>query len=441
MSEKQPGSYSGTLKKKGNFFGIWNSCFCEVSANEFIVYKNYESKIIEKRIPISAETTAVPLDDDKKKFKIDTPGSNAFVFLAESEESTMEWILAIKSQAINDRTTTMDDFNIIAVLGRGYYGKVMLVQKKGTKSLYAIKSIHKARLVQTKKVHTVFSERNILVKIKHPFIVSLSFAFQSVSKFYLGMEYIPGGELFRYLSKKGKLDMVEARFYAAEIGLALSHLHSMGIVYRDLKPENILLDENGHIKLTDFGLAKDMSFDSSTSTFCGTVEYLAPEIVKREPYGMAIDWWSYGCLIYEFIFGRTPFYDENRARIFMKIPADSPYFPADFDPNIADFINQLLTKDPEQRATFDSLKDHPFWDGMNFDEVLAKNVQPLYVPPIDDRYNPENFDSCFTRETPCDSIATPAVEGTTKFNGFSYVGSMDSKDSSETKLPPIPTFQ
>lgn len=247
MSEKQVGSYQGTLKKKGSFFGIWNNCYCEVCNSEFIVYKNYESKIIEKRIPIGVDTTVAPLEDDKRKFKIDSPGINTFVFLSESEEVTMEWILAIKSQAINDRTTTMDDFNIISVLGRGYYGKVMLVQKKGTKNLYAIKSIHKARLIQTRKVHTVFSERNILMKVKHPFIVSLSFAFQSMSKLYLGMQYIPGGELFRYLSKVGKLQMSEVRFYAAEIGLALSHLHSNGIIYRDLKPENILLDEEGHI--------------------------------------------------------------------------------------------------------------------------------------------------------------------------------------------------
>ncbi|EAY22668.1 AGC family protein kinase [Trichomonas vaginalis G3] len=442
MSEKQVGSYQGTLKKKGSFFGIWNNCYCEVCNSEFIVYKNYESKIIEKRIPIGVDTTVAPLEDDKRKFKIDSPGINTFVFLSESEEVTMEWILAIKSQAINDRTTTMDDFNIISVLGRGYYGKVMLVQKKGTKNLYAIKSIHKARLIQTRKVHTVFSERNILMKVKHPFIVSLSFAFQSMSKFYLGMQYIPGGELFRYLSKVGKLQMSEVRFYAAEIGLALSHLHSNGIIYRDLKPENILLDEEGHIKLTDFGLAKDMSFDSATSTFCGTVEYLAPEIVRREPYGMAIDWWSYGCLVYEFIFGHTPFYDENRAKIFMRIPADQPYYPSDFDPNVSDFINQLLSKDPETRATFDTLKDHPFWEGMDFDEVLERKVEPLYVPPIDDKFNPENFDSAFTRETPCDSVATPAIEGHTEFNGFSFVGSMESqKSNSDAKLPPIPTFK
>ena len=437
---EQIGSFSGTLKKKGSFFGIWQTCFCEVRDSEFIVYKNKDSKIVEKRIVITPQTIVVPCEDDKKKFRIENPGEPISLFLGETEENTMEWILSIKSQNIKDTTTTMDNFHIISVLGRGYYGKVMLVQKKGTRNLYAIKSIHKARLVQSKKVHTVFSERNVLMKVKHPFIVSLSFAFQSASKFYLGLEYVPGGELFRYLQKRETLPIYEVRFYAAEIGLAVSHLHKQGVIYRDLKPENILLDEEGHIKLTDFGLAKDLSFDSSTSTFCGTVEYLAPEIVKREAYSMAIDWWSYGCIIYEFFFGSTPFTDENRAKIFVKIQTEDPYFPSDFDPDAKDFILQLLKKDPAERGSFESLANHKFWAGMNFDDVLAKKIEPEYIPIVDDKRIPDNFDSEFTMETPCDSLATPAASMNTAFGGFSFVGSLGSEGKDVSNPPPIPTF-
>ena len=431
------GDYSGNLKKKAAYFGIWQNCYCEVSDSSFNIYKNKESKNLERMIPILPTTIAEPLPNDGKKFRVDNIGEPSNLFLAETEEITMEWILAIKSQSIKDKTTTMDDFRIISVLGRGYYGKVMLVQKIGTKNLYAIKTIHKARLVQNKKVHTVFSERNALMKLKHPFIVSLSFAFQSASKFYLGLEYIPGGELFRHIQKKSKLDINEARFYAAEIGLALSYIHENGIIYRDLKPENILLDEQGHIKITDFGLAKDISFDISTSTFCGTVEYLAPELIKKERYSYAIDWWAYGCLIYEMLFGQTPFYDENRAKIFQRIPEADPYFPNDFDPNAKDFIMKLLEKDQNQRASFESLKNHPFWNGINFEDVLEKKIQPFYVPYVEDKAIPDNFDTQYTMETPIDSLATPASPMNTSFGGFSYAGSF----GSNVMPPPIPDFK
>ena len=436
------GNYSGNLKKKTAYFGIWQSCFCEVRDSSFIIYKNKESKNPERTIPLLPTTVAEPLPNDSKRFRVDNPGEPSNLFLAESEEATMEWILSIKSQSIKDKTTTMDDFQIISVLGRGFYGKVMLVQRKGTKNLYAIKTIHKARLVQSKKVHTVFSERNVLMKVKHPFIVSLSFAFQTASKFYLGLEYIPGGELFSHIQKKTKLDLDETRFYAAEIGLALSYIHENGIIYRDLKPENILLDEEGHVKITDFGLAKDISFDPSTTTFCGTVEYLAPEIIKRERYSYAIDWWGYGCLIYEMLFGQTPFYDENRARIFQRIPEEDPYFPNDFDENAKDFIMKLLIKDQKQRYTFDSLKNHPFWNGLNFDDVLEKKIKPFYVPIVEDKTIPDNFDPQYTMETPIDSLATPATSMNTSFGGFSYAGSLDSEiKNAFSNPPPIPDFK
>ena len=431
-------SFSGLLKRKGAFFGMWNTCYCEIQKQEFLIYKNQNSNTVDRKFDITHETKATPIEGEEFRFEIDTPGQPTYVFQTESEESLMEWILAIKSSVINDTTTTMDSFQILSVLGRGFYGKVMLVQKKGTNQLYAIKTIHKNRLIQARKVHTVFCERNIMMKVHHPFIVSLSFAFQTPTKFYLGMEYIPGGELFRYIKHRGKLPLPEVRFYIAEIGLALEHLHRLGVVYRDLKPENILLDEEGHIKITDFGLSKDLNVQNSTSTFCGTAEYLAPEIIRREPYSYPIDWWSLGCLCYEMIFGETPFYDENKSRIFQKILSDQPDFPRGTDQTIIDFISELLEKNPTQRASFDTLKKHAFWDNFDFQACLEKKIKPLYVPTIDSRESPDNFDSEFTRETPADSIATPA-ESHTNFTGFSFVGNLESGD--QQGLPPIPAFE
>ena len=414
------GNYSGNLKKKTAYFGIWQSCFCEVRDSSFIIYKNKESKNPERTIPLLPTTVAEPLPNDSKRFRVDNPGEPSNLFLAESEEATMEWILSIKSQSIKDKTTTMDDFQIISVLGRGFYGKVMLVQRKGTKNLYAIKTIHKARLVQSKKVHTVFSERNVLMKVKHPFIVSLSFAFQTASKFYLGLEYAPGGELFYYMDSVGSVVLDDARLYIAEIGLAISYLHSLGIIYRDLKPENILFDADGHIKLTDFGLSKSLVDSQETTTFCGTSEYLAPEVIMQKPYSYGIDEWALGILSYEMILGSTPFYDENKAIMFGRIVSENPYFPPGLDERILDFISRLLTKDPKQRPAFNDLKTHPFFEGFDWDKVYNKEYRPNFIPQIKDPLNPTNFDPEFTTEMPTDSFATPVVGEVGRVPGFSY---------------------
>ena len=155
---------------------------------------------------------------------------------------------------------------------KGYYGKVMLCKEKKTHKIYAVKTVHKERLIKSGKIHTIFAERNVLLKVKHPFIVQIRFAFQTNTKFYLGLEYISGGELFKHLADSHKLSLDEVRLYVAEVALALDYMHSQHIVYRDLKPENILIDLDGHLKLTDFGLVKDLSSNNTTSTFCGTAE-------------------------------------------------------------------------------------------------------------------------------------------------------------------------
>ena len=214
----------------------------------------------------------------------------------------------------------MDNFKILSVIGRGYYGKVMLVQEiKSPKNFYAIKSIRKTTLKESNSIHTIVAERNVLAKCKHPFIVSLKFAFQTPSKFYFGLEYAPGGELFYHMQHRGLLPLEEVRLYVAEIALAFDFLHKNNIIYRDLKPENVLLDADGYVKLTDFGLAKDLSSINQTSTFCGTTEYLAPEIIRHMEYSFSVDWWTLGILAFELLFGRTPFANQNRIKMFQNI--------------------------------------------------------------------------------------------------------------------------
>jgi serine/threonine protein kinase len=184
----------------------------------------------------------------------------------------------------------MASFRIVRVIGRGYYGKVMLCKRLSTDEFCAIKTVHKSRLVQSNKVHTIIVERNILRRLNDPFIVSLKFAFQTPAKFYLGLEYAEGGELFFHLQKHGLPALADARLYMAELRLALDYLHSNGILYRDPKPENVLLDGEVHIKVTDFGLAKDLNRGCQAETFYGIADYIAPEIVTREPDGFPVDW-------------------------------------------------------------------------------------------------------------------------------------------------------
>lgn len=362
---------------------------------------------------------------NQPRFTITVSPEETLILNAEKQVDANRWIAAIRSVTAPQASMSMDMFNIVSVLGRGYYGKVMLVQKKDTGELFAIKSIQKSRLAESGKSETVLAERNIMMKAHHPFIVNLAFAFQTPSKFYLGLEYAPGGELFYHMDRLGTIQIDDARLYTAEIGLALSYLHSIGIVYRDLKPENILLDSNGHIKLTDFGLSKDiLATDTGTaSTFCGTSEYLAPEVVMQMPYSYPIDMWALGVLVYEMILGTTPFFDENKAKMFTNIVSAEPFFPAQLDRRISDFIGRLLDKDPNTRPKFEEIKDHPFFEGFNWDKVYNREYRPNFIPPTKDPLNPTNFDPEFTSEAAADSYVPPAVGDVGNVPGFSYFDS------------------
>jgi serine/threonine protein kinase len=314
----------------------------------------------------------------------------------------------------------MDDFRIISVIGRGFYGKVMLCEHRDTKERVAIKTVHKSRLIQSNKVHTIVLERNIMAHLHHPFIVSLKFAFQTPAKFYLGLEYAEGGELFFHLQKRGLPPLADVRLYMAELMLALEYLHRNGIIYRDLKPENILLDGEGHIKLTDFGLAKDLSQIDQTETFCGTSDYVAPEIVKREPYSFPVDWWASGILLYELMCGVTPFRHENRARLFQNIVENAVTFPPEVNRGAQQYIELALEKDPAKRATFNELKKCSLFDELNWDDVLARRIGPSYQGEVAVDAHLHNFDKEFTQEQAMDSATLPVPGAAEKLAGFSF---------------------
>ena len=196
------------------------------------------------------------------------------------------------------------DYTILKVIGEGAHGKVCLAKKKSNGKLYAIKSINKSSLKNKKQIERTISERRIPEMIKHPFIVELKYAHNTPDKLYYVLEYCPGGELFFYLARLGKFNEEQTRFYIACIIMALEHLHELDIIYRDLKPENLLVCQDGYLNITDFGLSRDdMQGKNRARSFCGTAEYLSPEVFKSSGYGKPSDWWQLGTLIYEMLVG------------------------------------------------------------------------------------------------------------------------------------------
>ncbi|XP_064231984.1 ribosomal protein S6 kinase beta-2-like [Aotus nancymaae] len=275
-------------------------------------------------------------------------------------------------------------FELLRVLGKGGYGKVFQVRKvQGTNlgKIYAMKVLRKAKIVRNAKdtAHTR-AERNILESVKHPFIVELAYAFQTCGKLYLILECLSGGELFTHLERGGIFLEDTACFYLAEITLALGHLHSLGIIYRDLKPENIMLSSQGYIKLTDFGLGKESIYEGTvTHTFCGTIEYMAPEILARSGHNRAVDRWSLGTLMYDMLTGSLPFTAENQKKTMDKIIKGKLALPPYLTPDAWDLVKKFLKQNPSQRigggpGDAADVQKHPFFRHMNWDDLLARRV-------------------------------------------------------------------
>ncbi|OHT10224.1 RAC family serine/threonine-protein kinase like protein [Tritrichomonas foetus] len=391
--------------------GFWSKRFCRLEENKLSIFKKKSDKKAESIINMTSLVTTEITDASNNKFKLNIPTeSNSeaeSVYLqASSKNEMMKWILDLRSCAFTNPKLTMDAFKIISVIGRGCYGKVMLCQKKDTQELLAIKTVHKSRLVEANKLHTILTERNILSKVKNPFIVSLNYAFQTVSKFYLCLEYAPGGDLFHLLTL-GIPPTDDIKLYIAELSIAINDLHKNGIIYRDIKPENILFDEKGHIKLTDFGLSKDFNKNEemTTMSFCGTTEYMAPEMIKKAGYGKQIDWWGLGIVAYEMFFGMTPFEAANKRQMYQNILKAKVKFPKNADENVVDLIKSLLRKNPKKRGNFETIKKSKLFKNFDFDAVFNRQIPPLYVPEIDDPTNPNNFDPEFTKEMAIDSVA------------------------------------
>uniref|UniRef100_A0A3P9J679 non-specific serine/threonine protein kinase n=1 Tax=Oryzias latipes TaxID=8090 RepID=A0A3P9J679_ORYLA len=278
-------------------------------------------------------------------------------------------------------------FELRKVLGQGSFGKVFLVRKitgPDTGQLYAMKVLKKATLKVRDRVRTKM-ERDILVEVNHPFIVKLHYAFQTEGKLYLILDFLRGGDLFTRLSKEVMFTEEDVKFYLAELALALDHLHGLGIIYRDLKPENILLDEDGHIKLTDFGLSKEsIDHENKAYSFCGTVEYMAPEVVNRRGHTHSADWWSYGVLMFEMLTGTLPFQGKDRKETMTMILKAKLGMPQFLSSEAQSLLRNLFKRNPGNRLGagpdgVEEIKRHHFFHTIDWN--VKRSIHSPGVPP------------------------------------------------------------
>uniref|UniRef100_A0A672N0S8 Protein kinase C n=1 Tax=Sinocyclocheilus grahami TaxID=75366 RepID=A0A672N0S8_SINGR len=335
---------------------------------------------------------------------------------------------------VQTKRMSLTDFSFIKVLGKGSFGKVMLAELKGTDEVYAVKVLKKDVILQDDDVDCTLTEKRILALArKHPYLTQLFCCFQTKDRLFFVMEYVNGGDLMFQIQRSRKFDEARSRFYAAEVTSALMFLHQHGVIYRDLKLDNILLDAEGHCKLADFGMCKEGILNGvTTTTFCGTPDYIAPEILQELEYGPSVDWWALGVLMYEMMAGQPPFEADNEDDLFESILHDDVLYPVWLSKEAVSILKAFMTKSPSKRlgcvvtqGLEEAIKVHPFFREIDWVLLEQRKIKPPFKPRIKTKRDVNNFDQDFTREDP---MLTPVDEAIIKqinqdeFKGFSYFG-------------------
>ncbi|XP_055333340.1 calcium-independent protein kinase C-like isoform X2 [Paramacrobiotus metropolitanus] len=361
-----------------------------------------------------------------------------------TEEQTLRSLEIAKTLAGQSIRTTgrfgLPDFKFLKVLGKGSFGKVMLAELVSKpepggsgEDLYAVKVLKKDTIIQDDDVECTMTEKRILaLSARHPFLTALYCCFQTADRLFFVMEYVNGGDLMFQIQRARKFDEPRARFYAAEVVLALQFLHRHGVIYRDLKLDNILLDNEGHVKLADFGMCKEGISDGNlTSTFCGTPDYIAPEILQELEYGSSVDWWALGVLMYEMMAGQPPFEADNEDDLFESILHDDVLYPVWLSKEAVSVLKGFMTKNPVKRLGCVQVQGyekailvHPFFREIDFESLEQRKIKPPFKPKIKSKRTTENFDPEFTKEdpvlTPIDSTIVQGINQE-EFVGFSFV--------------------
>jgi len=425
----------GFLTKEGGSFKSWKKRWFGLNEGGLAYFK---AKGDTEPLGIISLSTAPRIQsiDRKKKiygFEIPTP-ARTFYLSAETEADKQSWMEALEKQiasskkvaAKTEEKVSVADFELLNLVGKGSFGKVIQVRKIDTGEIFAMKVLSKRHIVEHNEVAHTKSEKNILMKLQHPFLVGLNYSFQTDDKLYFILDYVNGGELFYHLQREKRFSEDRVRFYGAEIVLALEYLHSAGVVYRDLKPENLLLTDEGHICMTDFGLCKEGLFkpEDRTETFCGTPEYLAPEVLVGQGYGKAVDWWSFGSLLYEMLTGLPPFYSQDVQEMYRKIMTDKLTFPDFVHPDARNLLEKLLERDADKRLTEPNLiKRHPFFKAVDWEQLYQKKIPPPFLPEVKGKMDISQIDPVFIEEAPSlsmtgESELAPAHQH--DFEGFTY---------------------
>ena len=449
----------GWLNKRGEYIKNWRARYFELKADgSFLGYK--EKPTVANTEPLNNFTVAkcqlMKADKIKKNafiirclqwttfvertFCVDTPDERdswmeairttaaavSDKSVAEQQASTSSAEAAAETASSGKDTKGLEDFEMLKVLGKGTFGKVMLGKDKKTNEVFAIKVLKKEVIVAKDEVAHTLTENRVLQSARHPFLTSLRYSFQTKDRLCFVMEYVNGGELFFHLSRERVFSEERTRFYGAEITLAVKYLHELGIVYRDLKLENLLLDNEGHIKITDFGLCKEeITYGATTKTFCGTPEYLAPEVLEDNDYGRAVDWWGLGVVMYEMMCGRLPFYNRDHEVLFELILMEEVKFPARISDLARALLSGLLIKDPNNRLgggrrDAEDIKEHPFFASIDWQVLYDRKIEPLFKPQVTSETDTQWFDDDFTSEparlTPPESAQGDDVH----FEDFSY---------------------
>jgi len=447
----------GYLIKEGWKVKNWKKRWFVLGKETLSYYRSQKSlKKVLGVVALNEISSVSPVAAKRKNgytLQIVTPRRTYFV-VADTLKLCEEWQEAIKTQVENtkraknqlnsnsnsnladdpelDEKVTVDSFEFLTIIGQGSFGKVVQVRHKNTGDIFAMKILNKKNIVDRGEVEHTKAERNILLRINHPFLMKLHYSFQTKDKLYLVMDFINGGELFYHLQNERKFGNDRARFYAAEIVLAMEHLHLNSIMYRDLKPENLLLDSSGHIRMTDFGLSKEnVSPSSRTHTFCGTPEYLAPEVLDGQEYGNAVDWWSLGTLIYEMLTGLPPFYDEDVQKMYNRKMSSDLEIPDYVDDKAKDLIRKFLDRSPAVRlADPEKIKSHPWFRGLDWDKLYRKELIPPYVPSVT-KESTKMIDRQFTTMNIKELGKEGEVLEGDEFMGFTYQPGKEKKNNNE----------